>query len=526
MFSGAKPQDVTGGPPPEGYDQAGPGFGAEGGDNRQAWGGKSDAWKETPGQISGYTPSGIPIYSSAPSYTHQASGRATDVQRYQGLGEAAAQRQAYQQNYGEYDRSMRDAASARGQQQDALSMQRDAALGTAPSKAEILGRQMSDQGMASQLSMAASARGGGLAQAAAMHQAQAGQGAYMQQAQAQMSGLRAEEMSNARNAYMAGASGIRAGDYQDAGMGLSRVGQETQNEQFQRGLNQQAQMGYEQMGWQTNKAALDAGLQSRALDSGNAQFAQQMYLADQQRGDQMLAAGMQTGGTVIAGMASDERAKDGVMYLGPEPDGKQARWDDAGPRYVDEQANPLRARISSEGGSAPLKASIAHAAASAKRGGMSLDEMAAWADRERAKVAEQEANALKAGPAIRGGDDGRISLPGPQHDRTLPGPQRSLPGPQRGEAGLAQAARAMAPAAYAYKPEFRPPDQAPGEPNIGPIAQNMAADPMSATAVKRDPGTGMLTIDRDKAQKLTMGIVASQQRQLDQLRAELARRGG
>jgi hypothetical protein len=80
---------------------------------------------------------------------------------------------------------------------------------------------------------------------------------------------------------------------------------------------------------------------------------------------------------------------------------------------------------------------------------------------------------------------------------------------------VADANRAMEGSAYAYKPAFTPPDQKPGEPNFGPMAQNMEKNPITATAVKTDPATGLKTIDRDKALKVTMAGLADLQRQND-----------
>jgi hypothetical protein len=77
--------------------------------------------------------------------------------------------------------------------------------------------------------------------------------------------------------------------------------------------------------------------------------------------------------------------------------------------------------------------------------------------------------------------------------------------------------RAMKPSAYAYKPEYLPGEQAPGEVNVGPMAQNLARDPVASTAVKKDPKTGMLALDKDKSLKLVMGGLASVQEQIDRL---------
>ncbi len=93
---------------------------------------------------------------------------------------------------------------------------------------------------------------------------------------------------------------------------------------------------------------------------------------------------------------------------------------------------------------------------------------------------------------------------------------------------LAGAARSMAGTPYAYKPGFGQ-GQASGEVNVGPMAQNMAAHPVAATAVKQDP-SGLLMLDQAKLSKLGAAIDADHQRQLDEHEAALAtlasRRGG
>jgi hypothetical protein len=87
--------------------------------------------------------------------------------------------------------------------------------------------------------------------------------------------------------------------------------------------------------------------------------------------------------------------------------------------------------------------------------------------------------------------------------------------------------RALAASPYTYKPEFAAKTgQAPGEVNVGPMAQTMAQNPVTATAVEKDPQTGMLALDRDKLQKVTAGGVASLQGQVDELRSLMAARLG
>lgn len=96
---------------------------------------------------------------------------------------------------------------------------------------------------------------------------------------------------------------------------------------------------------------------------------------------------------------------------------------------------------------------------------------------------------------------------------------------------MAASNRALEASPYTYKPQFAAmTGQEPGEQNVGPMAQKMAADPVAATVVEKDPNTGLLTLDRDKLAKVTAGGVAELQRQIDtqqaQIRSLMARRIG
>lgn len=93
--------------------------------------------------------------------------------------------------------------------------------------------------------------------------------------------------------------------------------------------------------------------------------------------------------------------------------------------------------------------------------------------------------------------------------------------PSDGE--MAKAMRSMDPAVYAYKPEYSPPDQKPGEVNVGPMANAMAKDPVARTAIVRDADSGMLAIDKTKAEKVIMGSLAALQHQVDELQGDVPR---
>jgi hypothetical protein len=73
---------------------------------------------------------------------------------------------------------------------------------------------------------------------------------------------------------------------------------------------------------------------------------------------------------------------------------------------------------------------------------------------------------------------------------------------------------AMRPSSYQYKPGMGSPGQ-----HVGPMAQTMATNPITGTAVTPDPRTGMLALDNEKSLKLAMGGVghlAAQQLEQDE----------
>ncbi len=88
---------------------------------------------------------------------------------------------------------------------------------------------------------------------------------------------------------------------------------------------------------------------------------------------------------------------------------------------------------------------------------------------------------------------------------------------------MADAMRSMEASPYAYKEAMRPAEQTSGEVNVGPMANKMAHDPVARTAIVRDPGTGLLAIDKDKGLKVVMGSLASLQDQIDDVKNDVPR---
>jgi hypothetical protein len=88
---------------------------------------------------------------------------------------------------------------------------------------------------------------------------------------------------------------------------------------------------------------------------------------------------------------------------------------------------------------------------------------------------------------------------------------------------VAEANRTMRGEMYTYKPQFTPPEQKPGEPNFGFMAQNLERSPITATAVKEDPN-GLKRVDALKLLRVLGASVADLQEQQDETR--LALKGG
>lgn len=265
------------------------------------------------------------------SYGGVVGGADAAVNRYRAMGDAGANRAAPGQDFSQSDWDRYASGEARNQQMSALDLQRLAATGQAPSRAEILGQHMADDAVSAGQSMAAGTTGGPAQQAAAARAAAAGAGATMQRSANDIAGLRADEMARARDAYMGGATGIRQGDFTSEGLGLQRTGMQTQNEQFQRGLNQQDQQFYEQQAGHVNDAQLAAnqGAQGQANQMSQASIGNAQQSSDFGWGKIMqvggAVAGAASGGLGLA--ASDVREKENVMPMArSRPMGSLPPW--------------------------------------------------------------------------------------------------------------------------------------------------------------------------------------------------------
>lgn len=170
----------------------------------------------------------------------------------------------------------------------------------------------------------------------------------------------------------------------------------------------------------------------------------------------------------------------------------------------------------------------------APRQGEEIVDRDPWRSTER--MAEQRPEWLEAHMQEQGGASSRAGLAmglAPMSDRAGAGMRRGTEeAPQyQSRAGdfyagqpamsemTGQLARGLAPYAYEYKPGFGTEGQ-----KVGPMAQEMASNDVTATAVRQDPQTGLLAIDRDDGLKVALGGVghlAAKQAEQERLIAAL-----
>lgn len=161
---------------------------------------------------------------------------------YQRAGNDAQGRVGVQADFAAAQADRQNAALARAQQEQALGLQRDAALGNAPSVAQLQMQAGQDQAMRGQEAMRASARGAA-GVAMADYGAAANIAATQQQTTQQMGVLRAQEMAQARDAYMQGATGMRGMDYQGAQQAAGMAQFQAEQEMRQREMNDRYSLG-------------------------------------------------------------------------------------------------------------------------------------------------------------------------------------------------------------------------------------------------------------------------------------------
>lgn len=598
-----------------------------------------------------YGGGGVDVRFDADSPGGRQVGKQSDqveLERYRSLAEAAAARQAYQVDFGRAQADRANGLQARGQQVDALGLQQQAAAGNAPSRAALMGNQMAGQSLEATLGAGAGARG--LGAAAAQSMAMRGQGGMQLGGMQQMAGLRSQEMQDARGQYMAGASGIRGGDYASQAMSQQQAEAQAQAENAQRRLNQQGQMGYEQAGLNVQQAELDASLRKAAVQNAENERTRNEHDERNARAMRVYTAGanaittlgtrsdINTKQNARKLSFSDAHAKREAYALGrahqweQAKGGKPVEWAYEMPDDIAERGEMSgdRGRAKPAGGKAagssvarpervalpeehPVMDAVTGAANTAQRGfdaavdsranGLAVDALGYMSGAATPAGAQMVTPPLTrsmqtfqrepmAAPVAmsdeqtKGGIASLYEAPGTERhwDRDVSsqpdvtsGASLSGPTPKYSSGGgLAKAAAAkqsgprkmsdaelkklgegmlagqesagkaqlaegpavkddmgkaladMQPYEYEYKPEYGGDEgQRPGEKNVGPMAQDMAKNPITGSAVVRRPD-GMLAVDMTKAGKLSLGAIgylAAKQRELEEQMARMKKGG-
>lgn len=239
------------------------------------------------------------------------SGRAEDVARYQGMGAAAAQRQAYQLDWTQADQDRAMAQQARGYQGDAADIYRRTAMGE-DTRAQALGRTMLEQSRQQQLGAAVSTGGDSLSRAGALHTAQNNQGAFTLQGNQLLAAQKADAEAKAREGWFNEMTAQRQGDQTGQGLADQQSQLQMQSELGQRGLNQDQQLWGEGMAYDTNAQSQKGALESMGVDTTRMNTGLQSDARDFGRNSRYVAAGVSAIG---AGFGSDERLKRNVRGL-------------------------------------------------------------------------------------------------------------------------------------------------------------------------------------------------------------------
>jgi len=387
------------------------------------------------------------------------SGAEQDLARYQQMGAAVPT------SGPQIDQSRSN--DSRGFSMGALGLLGTTASGAEPSQAELLGQQQTRNAQNAQISMGASVRGGAMARAAAGRAATMGAATTGQIGAQQQAATRAGEMATARDAYFGAATGQRG---QDLGLATSQAQLNAQ----QRAQNEQHDQFYQGLGYNTKKAVADAQLGRGAADeaASNAGRTQAIneQAASRQNTNQLVGTGL---GAATGGLGAYDKWQQGQQSSNGIPPPDQTGSDER-----------------------------------MKQGVMPLYEP----DGQQLHMSDEGRGYLAYGaPDVTSGAS--LSGPTPRYGKA-PAAQKA----QAPAAPMAEANRSMDPYSYSYKPGFVPSSQVPGETNVGPMANAMASDPVASTAVVQDPNSGLLAIDKEKGLKLTMGGLASLQRQVDEMK--------
>lgn len=456
------------------------------------------------------------------NYGGQPGQAAADANFFRGQGNAAQNRPGEQINYGlaqgAYGNSMANGAA----QDRVATLMWNRANGLVPSIAQQQGDRQMQQLNAAQTSAQASARG-----PAAMALAQQGAAANTAAGQANISGQvqinAAQERLQAEQAAMGAYSGMRGQDLQGAGLQAGWA-------QAQAGMN--AQQRAQNDAYSQNMYGNEIGIHNSQLQAqgsqvngqnqmalGRARLAQDQGQYDSSRWDKYLGYGVGALGTVAAVGAT--------AYFGGGGKGGDGSGGSVGGGAGEPSANPSEQGYhgSMEGYKPPDPNDPNNTSdISAKQnitplggGGLHGDPRAsAWDEGHAAAIADMQKLAHKSPQELKsyGEQPMASAVRGMRADAWDEGHGA----PQQGDPVTAQFAQGLAPSAYDYKPGLGTPGR-----KVGPMAQNMASNPTTGSAIRQDPNSGLLSIDNNDGIKVALGGVGHLASKQQAMEAELAR---
>ena len=459
-----------------------------------------------------------------------------------------------------------DATQARYDQNRAAGLMMGRATGATPSIATMQAARDMQAANAAQASAAASARG-----PAALALAQQNAAANTANAQSAISGQAqinaANERLQAEQAAMGAYTGMRGMDEQRAMANAQfQDAQRARNDAFQMGMTQneiavrnaqlQAQMAGQGLLAQSHGQgqAIQSGVDQQNARTNQQNFWGTMGLVRDTVGG---IAGVGKGGADT----SDERAKMGAYPVGgglmvSDVTSKIGIAQLGGPNQISTAgAAPASMDLGAGGGMSPLDSLRAHSNFATRfqsdpSGGMVSDDRAKLRDHEREAYLLGRAHGMERNPEFAYGgapraneeivdrdpwqaESRRNEVPAEWLSQYMSDQGRNRAaehyaaqpsmGGAAGDQMTGQLARGLAPYAYEYKPGFGTPGQ-----KVGPMAQEMASNDVTATAVRQDPQSGLLSIDRDDGLKVALGgvghLAAKQAQQEEMLKGLLAQR--
>ncbi len=260
-------------------------------------------------------------------------------------------------------------------------------------------------------------------------------------------------------------------------------------------MNQAAQMGYEQMGVNDTRQDMDERLRRMQIEAQNRGTDGDAHRSAMGRERETASAIGSVGVGLLA--KSDERTKQGVVPLYEEA-GTERHWDrDVSKAQPDVTSGASLSGPTPKYSSAPAEKPKASFAAAHAQRKMTPDELKRLGEQMLGTQQAQHKASLDEGPSVK-------------------------PDP------MGEALAHMQPYEYEYKPQHAGDEgQQPGEKNVGPMAQDMAKNPITGSAVIRRPD-GMLAVDMTKAGKLSLGAIgylAAKQRELEAQMARMKGRG-